>query len=270
MNSSVIKQQQNVSVAFSKQSVLFDEIEKENEIIHELRGRFYEAIRKHVKPGGRILELNCGTGIDAVALAQQGFFIHATDVSAGMLYQLRKKIKELNLSDQIATQQISFLHLDALNKGPFDAIVSNFGGLNCTDKLNDVIRSFSSLLNEGGIVVLVVMPRVCLMELLTMLKGNFKLAFRRWKRNGTPARIEGETFLTYYYSASRIKRVFGKKYHCLRQQGWCSMMPMPYRATFPKKNKRLFSFLKNTEERFAGVFPFNCWADHVLLVMQKK
>jgi ubiquinone/menaquinone biosynthesis C-methylase UbiE len=270
MNFSAIKPEQNVSAAFSKQSVLFDEIEKENEIIHELRRRFYKSILKHVKPGGRILELNCGTGIDAVALAQHGFFIHATDASAGMLYQLRKKIGELHLNNQITTQQISFLHLDELTERRFDAIISNFGGLNCTDKLNDVINSFSALLNEGGIAVLVVMPPVCPMELLTMLKGNFKLAFRRWKKNGTPANIEGETILSYYYAASRIRKMFGENFRCLQQQGWCSVMPMPYHSSFPKKHQRVFSFLQNSEQKIAEIFPFNCWADHVLMVMQKK
>ena len=42
------------------------------------------------QPGEQVLELSCGTGEDALHLAEQGVRILATDPSAGMLEVARK------------------------------------------------------------------------------------------------------------------------------------------------------------------------------------
>ena len=63
---------QNVSAAFSKQSSSFDEIEDQNEILKWMRVQIHNHCMRFYKVGDEILELNCGTGIDAVFFADQG------------------------------------------------------------------------------------------------------------------------------------------------------------------------------------------------------
>ncbi len=88
----VLVQEQNVSEAFSRQSVNFDEADYNNPILKWMRTR----VRGHVlnlwKPGERVLELNAGTGLDSIFFAEKGFYIHATDNAPGMLHVLNKKI----------------------------------------------------------------------------------------------------------------------------------------------------------------------------------
>ena len=60
------------------------------------------------------------------------------------------------------------------NKGPYDCIFSNFAGLNCTDKLDQVLAGFDELLKPGGMVVLVILPRFCLWESLFYSGENSK------------------------------------------------------------------------------------------------
>jgi SAM-dependent methyltransferase len=43
----------------------------------------------HLPPGGRLLEIGCGAGRDAVFLAEHGFDVVAADASAAMLDQAR-------------------------------------------------------------------------------------------------------------------------------------------------------------------------------------
>lgn len=83
---------QNVSAAFSRQSSSFDDIEENNEILQWMRMQIHAHCSRHFKPGDHILELNCGTGIDAVFFAEQGMKVHATDLSDGMLGELKKII----------------------------------------------------------------------------------------------------------------------------------------------------------------------------------
>src|ERR1700712_1636564 len=87
--------------AFDKQSVIFDDIYANNIIICYKRKRTRTHIENNLKAGSNILELNAGTGQDAIYFAQKGHRVHATDISEGMLSQLPQKVAELNLSNSI-------------------------------------------------------------------------------------------------------------------------------------------------------------------------
>ena len=54
--------------------------------------RFYRAIDRHFRRGAALLELGCGTGDDALALASRGYRVVATDVAAGMVERARAKV----------------------------------------------------------------------------------------------------------------------------------------------------------------------------------
>ena len=84
-------QLKTVGEAFSKQSHLFDAIEERNEILQWMRDQIHSHCLRYFKEGSRVLELNCGTGIDAVFFAENGMQVHATDIAEGMLNELEKK-----------------------------------------------------------------------------------------------------------------------------------------------------------------------------------
>ncbi len=265
----VLNQEQKVSEAFSKQSPVFDEADAKNEILQWMRAK----VRAHAlslwKPREHILELNAGTGLDAIYFAQKGFYVYATDNAPGMLQIIEKKIKELQLEDNITTQQCSFLQLDKLDRKKFNHIFSNFGGVNCTDKLEDVIKSFDKLLKPGGTVTLVIMPPTCLWEILFAFKGNFKLAFRRLQKNGTPSHLEGLNFTAWYYSPTRVAEMFGKEYSILSTTGLGITVPPPFMEDFPVKHPKAFERLKSMENSIAKKAPFNSWGDHFIISAKK-
>ena len=183
--------EQLVATAFSRQSAIFDEIYSVNKIVQYKRGRVRDHLKEYILPGMLILELNSGTGEDALWLSRQGCKVHATDISPGMQEVLEEKIK-LEDHKNISYELCSFNHLQNLQKrGPYDMIFSNFAGLNCTGELDKVLDSFSSLLKPGGVITLVLLPKFCLWEFLLMFKGKFKTATRRFfSRKGRRARIE--------------------------------------------------------------------------------
>jgi len=141
----------HASHAFSGQSGVFDAQYAGNAIVAYKRQRVREHLLRLAQPGGRILELNSGTGDDAVFLAAQGFRVHATDISEGMQQMLQKKIHDYHLNNRVTTELCSFTRLDALkDRGPYDVIFSNFGGLNCTSELEKVLKDLPGLLKPGG------------------------------------------------------------------------------------------------------------------------
>ena len=112
----------------------------------------------------------------------------ATDNAPGMLEKLDKKIAMQNKNSQVKTLRCSFHDISTINQ-KFDHIISNFGGLNCTDRLDLVLQQFSALLNPGGKVTLMIMPRICPWELVMLFKGDLKTAFRRFKKQ-TPEGLQ--------------------------------------------------------------------------------
>src|SRR6478736_929712 len=85
------------AAAFNKQSAVFDKIYAENIIVAYKRKRVREHVLKYLSPKSNILELNAGTGDDAVFFAEQGHSVHATDIAEDMQIKLRAKVQQHNL-----------------------------------------------------------------------------------------------------------------------------------------------------------------------------
>ncbi len=251
----------NINAAFSKQSSHFDEDDCTNSVLQQWRKKIYAHIDQFLKPNSTILELNAGTGIDAVRLASRGHRVHATDLSDGMIAQLEKMA--IAWSEKITVQQISFQNLSEVN-GKFDFVFSNFGGLNCADDLTKVAHELPRLLNPGAYLTWVIMPPVCPWELSWILKGQFKKAFRRLKGK-TTAHLESEFFTTYYHSLRDVKSALGPRFMLLMAEGLGIFSPPPAAANFVKDHPMVTQFLNRLDQLFHKNFPFNRCGDHIVV-----
>lgn len=264
--------EQAAEKAFSKQAAIFDQVYSSNIIIQYKRHRVRDHLKQFLTPGSKILELNAGTGDDAVWFAEQGHMVHATDISKGMQEKLAEKIHQHKLESQVSYELCSFTELDHLkNKGPYDLIFSNFAGLNCTGELDKVLHSFSSLLTSNGIVTLVILPKFCLWETMLFLKGDFKTAFRRFfSRKGVKAHIEGEYFTCWYYNPSYVIRNMKNAYEILSVEGLCTLVPPSYLENFPAKRPSLFNWLKEKEGKWKANWPWNRIGDYYIITLRRK
>jgi ubiquinone/menaquinone biosynthesis C-methylase UbiE len=255
-----------VNKAFSKQSYRYDEEDRKNPILTAWRKQVHTHLDRFLKPGSYILELNAGTGIDAVHFAKQGHRIHAIDIADGMIEQLQKKAHEFPA--HLTCQQLSFEELNKLFIQPVDCIFSNFGGLNCTQNLAKVSRYIPSILKPGGYIIWVIMPPISFWEWLWVFKGHIRKAFRRLNKNGATAHLEGEYFTTYYHSLGEIKKALGGNFKFIASEGLGALSPPPSKTEFVAKHPWLYNVLMKLDNLMRSNFPFNRWADHIIVTFQ--
>jgi ubiquinone/menaquinone biosynthesis C-methylase UbiE len=264
--------EQAAATAFSRQAPLFDELYAGDIIIQYKRKRVRDHVLQWMQPGSSILELNAGTGEDAIFFAQRGHTVHATDISSVMQSMAKEKVKLHGLESSVSHELRSYTDLENLyNRGPYDLIFSNFAGLNCTDELPKVLQSFDNLLKPGGIVTLVILPKFCLWEFLLLFKGKCRTAFRRFSgRKGSKAHIEGEFFRCWYYNPSFIKKTLKDSFKVLSTEGLCTIVPPSYIEKFAEKHPRAFRFLKRREDKWKTKWPWKNMGDYYIITLQKK
>jgi predicted O-methyltransferase YrrM len=277
--------------AFSKQAEIFDAYDAGNTINQYKRQRVREHVLRYMdaahtgsaatgvagnaelEPERVILELNAGTGIDAAYFAGKGYRVHATDIAEGMQEKLREKMRRQGLTDRVTTELCSFTALDTLRqRGPYDLIFSNFAGLNCTDELDKVLRSFAPLVKPGGQVTLVILPGFCLWETLLFLRGRWRTAFRRLisGRKGTQSHVEGHYFRCWYYSPSYVVRALKDSFDLLSVEGLCTIVPPSYIEHFAEKHPGAWRLLRVLEEKWKTRWPWKYIGDYYIISFRKR
>ena len=257
-----------IAEAFSRTAEKYDSFSEDHPHLTRLRSKVYAHVARWLPPGSRILELNAGTGADAVALAQAGYTVHATDIARGMLERLARKIERLNLGDKISLQECSFTNLTGMQGGPYDALFSDLGGLNCIPDLTPVIRAIPEVLRPGGVVSWVLMPPVCLWELGTLFTGQVRLALRRFARNGTRSHLEGLYFNVYYFSPRQVINWFGADYEFLALEGLSVITPTAESKNLARRFPRLYHTLSWIDDRLSVRPPWWGWGDFYILSLR--
>jgi ubiquinone/menaquinone biosynthesis C-methylase UbiE len=258
--------------AFDKQSAGFDDLYAKNRIIQYKRERVRKHAGKFLSTPSRILELNAGTGEDAIYFARQGHQVHATDISPGMQTVLMQKVMQEGLTQRISQELCSFNSLENLSqKGPYDMIFSNFAGLNCAGDLKTTLGMLDPLLKPGAVITLVIMPGFCLWETLLLFKGKFKTAFRRFfSRNGVTAHIEGQYFKCWYYQPGYVIRHLKDSFELVGLEGLCSLVPPSYIEDFAQRHPRVYQFLVNAEDRRKSIWPWRSIGDYYIISLRKR
>ena len=261
---------ETIAEAFSRTAEKYDAFADDHPHLTRMRNKVYTHVMRHIPRPARILELNAGTGTDAVALAQRGYSVHATDIAPGMLARLREKAGTFGLQDRLTLQELSFLSLEDVEGAPFDAVFSDLGGLNCVSDLTPVIKQLPKTLKAGGIVTWVLMPPICLWEMAEALRGNFSLAFRRHTRGSVQASLEGLHFDVYYFPPRQVICWFGSDFELLALEGLSVMTPTAESKNFAKRHPSLYGFLSWLDDMLSPHWPWNGWGDFYMLTMRYK
>jgi len=159
-----------------------------------------------------ILELNCGTGEDALYFAKRGHYVIATDLSTSMLEMVKNKIPD-ELKKHIKTQFLDLLKPIIDEESTFDLIFSNFGGLNCLsfEEMEQIAQFIEQRLNKYGDFVAIIMPEnTSLEKLFRIKKGNINEFQKRNSKKPLYVNVNGTSVATYYYNQESMKSIFSR------------------------------------------------------------
>lgn len=264
----------NLPQAFDPLAATYDNTFTHTEIGRYLRDQVHARLDRHFRAGDHVLELGCGTGEDALRLAERSIQVTATDVSEGMLESARAKtasntlvqVKRLDLREIAVSGQQS-----AFSEKQFDGVFSNFGPLNCLEEWRTLANWLSVRVKTGGIVGLGVMSPLCVWEPLWHgLHGNFKTATRRWGKNTVfqPDAVS-EPITVTYPSISRISRDFAPHFRRVYVQPLGLFLPPSDVFGVIEKRPRLLKTLMGLEKRFGHSAWLSPFADHYWIEFQK-
>ena len=251
-----------------------------------MRQAVWRRIDARFRPGDRVLELNCGTGEDAVYLARRGVRVLATDIAPAMLDVARAKVARAGLADLVEVRQLaieelrkqkeegrmpeeardSFSILHSSFSIPFDGALSNFGGLNCVADLPGVAAGLASRLRPGAVALLCVMGPLVPWEWAWYLRrGQPGKAFRRLRRGGVAWR--GLTIS--YPSIGALRRAFAPWFRAQRVSAVGALLPPSYVEEWAAQRPRLLDRLGRWERRAETWPPLPWLADHYLVELER-
>jgi SAM-dependent methyltransferase len=226
--------------------------------------------------GSSILEMNCGTGEDALWLARQGLTVLSTDTAPEMLRIARGKVAAAAgggaaagaaAAGKIRFRQLAWEQLETLEEGPFDGMLSNFGGLNCVEDLRAAARALAGKLRPGAAAVLCIMGPYVPWEWLWFLsQGRPDRAFRRLHRQGATwggLRIR-------YPSIRQTSRAFAPEFQVVRSSALGALLPPPYTGKILSRAPRLMRGLNRLERSIESMWPLPALADHYVLELLRR
>lgn len=235
-----------------------------------LRNKVYEVVRTVLSPKSSILDINCGTGTDAIELARLEFRVSGLDLSPKMIEVARTKAsKEPNLP-------VSF-HVGSYNAipkalvGQFDMLISDFGGLNCTADLHGVAEQISSVLKHTGYVLAVVMPPFSLWETSTfLLRGSPLKAFRRMNSARRDFTINNARFEISYHRFPVLARIVSDAFAVKDVIGFNIVSPPPRSQRFRRKYPRITRFLESVDDLIERLPVLRTVGDHYLVLLKRR
>lgn len=234
-----------------------------------LRERVWEVLGGCFPAGSQTLELTCGTGEDAVWLAQRGVHVTATDGSAGMVRVAQNKAQAIGVNSHVRVRHVNLQDLPNSDlMGPFDGVFSNFGGLNTVGEWAGLAEWLGGVIRPGGKAVFVPMGPICPIETLWYLAhGQLKLATRRLNQPAL-AQIGDVQIPIWYPSARRFRRVFAAHFRPVRTMSLGLWLPPSYLGHWVESRPGLFDRLNQLEQKLAPLT--GGWGDHYVLVLERK
>lgn len=218
--------------------------------------------------GDHILELNCGTGQDALFMARAGMRVIGCDASPRMIERARQRI-----ATEGADAQFFTLATEELHKLPesllFDGLLSNFGGLNCVRDLSVVARQAARHLKPGAPLLLCFLNRFCAWEIVHYLfRGRLSKAFRRC-RGTSIARVGELSFPVNYPTLGELRRIFAPEFRFIAVVGVGVTVPPSYCEPWIARHPRVLLLLREIDELVRALPGLRVLGDHVLVHLER-
>ena len=242
-----------------------------NLLVQHMRSMLWQTVESLAPPGARLLDLGCGTGLDALHFAQQGYRVTAIDQSEAMVEQTSRRAQAPDAGRRLSASRLGIQELDRLAGEMFDVIYSDLGALNCLPDPDVLAQGCDRLLRYRGYLVFSVIGRYCPWELAYFgLRGDGGRAWVRFTRGQVPVSLNGHTVWTRYYTPREFYDHFGSRFEWRACRAVNLFLPPPYLIGFAERHPSLLRLLAWFDEHAGGLPLLSQAGDHFLLVMRRR
>lgn len=244
----------SAAAAFDKLATRYDQLWTESAAGRAQRELVWRQVDPLFPAGARMLDLGCGTGVDAAHYAARSVVVDAVDASPAMIE--RARARGGFTARVLAMEQLASL------EGVYDGVLSNFGVLNC-GPVGDLPHALARLVRPGGTLALCTIGRFCAWETLYYsARGRFRTAFRR-----IPGSASSSLGITVRYPTVReLAATFAPPFRLLRWMGIGLAAPPSYVAL----TQRVVQTLGALDRGLARLPLLRAAADHRLLIFVRK
>src|SRR5712691_561061 len=220
--------------------------------------------------GSALIEIGCGTGADAVFLAEQGRRIAAFDISDRMVELARQRVATRKLERTVLLWRGRLNEVTAeLSRSrwcPFDGAYASFS-LAYEESLQDVARLVHSLLKLGARFVFTVPNRLCVSNLAAaVVRLRIRRAVERFE-DPIWVTIRGTTVRVRTYTQARVRAILKGLFEVEGIAGLPVFMlpPSLYNPSFERVRAKLELF----DNHLARRFPWRLLGDSTLFRTRK-
>jgi SAM-dependent methyltransferase len=235
-----------------------------------LRARVHHRLDRLFGAGDHVLELGCGTGQDALRLAERGLDVTATDASQAMLEVTQRKAAK---QPGIRTARLDLNALDDhFADTVYDGVFSNFGPLNCLSDWRPLAAWLADRVRPGGKAAFGIMSPFCAWETLWHAAHfDFRIAFRRWRKDTIFVTHDAALPMQIAYpTIRRITRDFAPHFRRVHVEAIGLFLPPTGLFGAAEKRPRLLRTLSRLEDRFGRVSPLALLADHYWIELERR
>lgn len=258
--------------AFDSVAADYDGPRGNNDSIQEMRAEMWHWLDATFAPGSRLIDLGCGTGLDAVRMAERGHRVIATDWSPRMVERTHERARAAGQAGRVEALAIGAHELERIaGQGTVDGAYSNLGPLNCVPDLDAVARECARLVRPGGALVFTVIGRLCPWEIAHYARKRRWARLKvRFARDTVAVGMNQRTIWTRYYLPREFYRAFADQFELEHVRGLCVFAPPPYLTWVRERHPRWQERLWRLDRRVAGWPLVRAVGDHFLIVLRRR
>jgi ubiquinone/menaquinone biosynthesis C-methylase UbiE len=255
--------------AFDAIAKVYDSLFTTSLIGRSQRAAVWRKAETVFRPGDRVLELNCGTGEDALFLARRGVAVYACDASGEMIAQARARKAIEAPSAEVEFNVLCTESLENLSGECFDGIFSNFSGLNCVENLARTARELAMLVHPGSQLLFCLSTRFCVWETLHyLLRGEVRKCFRRLSGIAQSS-LGGYPVTIYYPTLGSVLKSFRPTFQLRSVTGIGVAVPPSYLEAWAQRNEYTFHLCEAADRVLCHTPGVRVLGDHMLLHLER-
>jgi SAM-dependent methyltransferase len=261
---------QRSALVFDQMAKDYDDVFTRSMVGRAQRDVVWNVLTRVFPNGAHILELNCGTGEDALFLARNSVSVTACDASEQMIQVATRRLRAEAPEASVQFHLLPTERLAELQAAPmFDGAFSNFSGLNCVSDLRQTSDDLAALLSPNAPLVVCLSTRFCAWEMIWfLLHGKFRKAFRRCSGRAI-ATVGDFTVDVYYPTVRKLQQLFAPSFVLRSCMGVGITVPPSYAEVWIRSYPKLLRLLCAIDRIIFTLPVFRVLGDHVLLHFER-